>query len=243
MIILFIISFLAWVITVLAPCVLPVLPVILWGTLNATNYKRIVTIILSFVVSIILFTFLLKVSTAFIAVDQSVWKTISWTILIVYGLVSLFPQLRENIKKMLRIPSGGLKMPHKDGIWWQILLGASLWPIFTTCSPTYSLIIATILPLSLGVGSISIVLYAVWLWFALWLISIFGRTLIKKLRIFSDNDSRFKKGLAILIILVWVAIITSFDKYVESMIIWRTWSWLFNLEQKILKAVDTSTIQ
>ena len=35
----YLVSFLAGILTILAPCVLPVLPVILWGTLNESNYK------------------------------------------------------------------------------------------------------------------------------------------------------------------------------------------------------------
>jgi cytochrome c biogenesis protein CcdA len=99
----FAISFLAGILTILAPCVLPVLPVILGGTLNESNYKRVTTIILSFVISIITFTFLLKVSTAFIAIDQQVWKVISGIILIVFGVISLFPDLREQFKLLLGI--------------------------------------------------------------------------------------------------------------------------------------------
>ena len=99
----YVISFLAGVLTILAPCVLPVLPVILGGTLNESNYKRIMTIILSFVISIVVFTFLLKISTAFIGIDQQVWKIISGSILILFGIISLFPELREQGKSFLGI--------------------------------------------------------------------------------------------------------------------------------------------
>lgn len=99
----FFISFLAGILTILAPCVLPVLPVILGGTLNESNYKRVFTIILSFVLSIIVFTFLLKVSTAFIAIDQQVWKIISGVILIFFGMISIFPHVWEQCKSWLKI--------------------------------------------------------------------------------------------------------------------------------------------
>jgi cytochrome c-type biogenesis protein len=168
----FIISFLAGVLTILAPCVLPMLPIILGGTLNQSNYKRIVTIIVSFMISIIVFTFLLKVSTAFIDIPPHTWSVISGVILILFGIVTLFPNSWERFKLFLRLPQ--VSGPEKsDSVWGQILLGASLGPIFSTCSPTYTLIIATILPLSLWAGVTSIILYALGLGLVLGAVAIF----------------------------------------------------------------------
>jgi cytochrome c biogenesis protein CcdA/thiol-disulfide isomerase/thioredoxin len=237
----FALSFLAGILTILAPCVLPVLPVILWGTLNESNYKRIVTIIVSFVISIILFTFLLKVSTAFISIDQQVWKVISGIILILFGIISLFPELREQIKLLLKIKSISWPKESKS-LRWQILLWASLWPIFTTCSPTYTLIIATILPLSLITGIISIVLYALGLWFAVGMVAVFGKTLIKKLHIVSDGDWWFKKILGMLIILTGLSIITGFDKKIETSIIDSGWFWVTSLEENLIKHINTENL-
>ena len=76
------ISFVAGVLTILAPCVLPVLPVILAGSLSEKKkwYPYVVTFSLAF--SIVLFTLLLKVSTLFIDIPQSFWKNFSGMILV-----------------------------------------------------------------------------------------------------------------------------------------------------------------
>ncbi len=233
----FIVSFLAGVLTVIAPCVLPVLPVILWGTINESNYRRIITIILSFVVSIILFTFLLKISTVFIGIDQQTWKILSGIILIIFGTISIFPQRRDQLKLYLNVWS--ISWPSESqSLWWQILLWASLWPIFTTCSPTYTLIIATILPLSLVTWTISIVLYALWLGIAVWLIAVFGRTLIRRLNLVSNSDWRFKKWLGILIVLTGIAIITGFDKQIETRIIDAWWLWVTSFEERLVEQIN-----
>ncbi|MBP7062265.1 hypothetical protein KBA84_05715 [Patescibacteria group bacterium] len=60
---LYLAAFLAGILTILAPCVLPVLPIILGGGLVEGKIKRILIICLSFIVSIVAFTLLLKVST------------------------------------------------------------------------------------------------------------------------------------------------------------------------------------
>lgn len=237
--IIFIISFVAGVLTILAPCVLPVLPVILWWTLNESNYKRIGTIILSFVISIIAFTFLLKISTAFISIDQQVWKIISGLILIWFGAISLFPELRESLKNGLHITT--LSWPKESkSLRGQILLGASLWPIFTTCSPTYTLIIATILPLSILTWTISIVLYALGLGFAVGMVAVFGKTLVKNLNILSDGNGLFKKILGAIIIITGIAIITWFDKTIETTIIDAGWFWVTSFEENLLNNYSTT---
>ena len=75
---LLIVSFLAWVLTILAPCVLPLLPVILWASVSeAENKSRPYIIIASLWFSIILFSLLLKASTVFIWIDPIVWKLFS----------------------------------------------------------------------------------------------------------------------------------------------------------------------
>lgn len=234
---LFAVSFLAGVLTILAPCVLPILPVILWGTLNESNYKRIITTILSFIISIIIFTFLLKISTVFIAIDQQVWKIVSGVILIAFWTISLFPELREQCKSLFKIKS--ISWPKESqSLRWQIILWASLGPIFTTCSPTYTLIIATILPLSILQGTISIMLYALWLGFAVGMIAIFGKTLVRKLNIISDGNGWFKKILWLIIILTGMAIITGFDKKVETVIIDSGWYGVTNFEENLVKKLQ-----
>lgn len=65
-----VLAFLAGVLSVLAPCVLPVLPVMLGGGLSARARYRPIVIGVSTAVCITLFTVLLKVSTAFINVPE-----------------------------------------------------------------------------------------------------------------------------------------------------------------------------
>ena len=88
---LFLVSFLAGILTVLAPCVLPVLPVILAGSLTEKQkwYPYVVTF--SLAVSIVLFTILLKVSTIFIDIPVDFWKYFSGGILLALGGVYIFP--------------------------------------------------------------------------------------------------------------------------------------------------------
>jgi len=98
---LLIVAFLAGILSVLAPCVLPVLPVILGGSLGAQKRYRPLVIVTSTAVCIVLFTMLLKVSTALINIPQQVWTTISAMIIIAYGITLIRPALRERVSATL----------------------------------------------------------------------------------------------------------------------------------------------
>jgi cytochrome c biogenesis protein CcdA len=87
------ISFLAGILTVLAPCVLPLLPVILGGGLAGASRKRPYIIIASLIVSLMLFTIILKASTLFIQIDPEVWDYISGGLLIIFGITLIFPKI------------------------------------------------------------------------------------------------------------------------------------------------------
>lgn len=71
------ISFFSGILTVLAPCVLPLLPVILGGSLAGQSKKRPYIIIASLILSLLLFTLLLKASTVLIHVDPIVWDYVA----------------------------------------------------------------------------------------------------------------------------------------------------------------------
>ncbi|MDB5238865.1 MAG: hypothetical protein JWO00_200 [Candidatus Parcubacteria bacterium] len=220
--ILFIVSFVAGVLTVLAPCVLPLLPVTLGSALGeAGNKRRPLIIIGSLSVSVFIFTLLLKGSTALIGASPSFWAYISAAILAVFGFSLLFPITWA--KLMLKVPghrkpdSWMAKGYQSRSHWWgDVLVGAALGPVFTTCSPTFFVILATVLPQSLAKGLIDLAAYVVGLALSLLLISWIGQKLVGKLEWAINPNGWFRKVLGILFVLVALAIATGYDKKVEA---------------------------
>lgn len=89
------ISFIAGILTILAPCVLPVLPVIIGGSVSSKTKERFRPYIItgSLALSIIAFTLLLKVSTLLINLSPNVLNYVSGSLLIALGVVGVFPAL------------------------------------------------------------------------------------------------------------------------------------------------------
>ncbi len=232
------VSFAAGVLTVLAPCTLPLLPVIIGGSVSGgVDRKKALTITLALGLSVILFTLILKVSTAFINIPQNVWSYISGTVIVILGLSFIFPRLWENsLTAKLSIGSNKLigEGFRKKSFWGDVLIGAALGPVFSSCSPTYFIVIATVLPAMPLVGMIYLLVYTFGLCIALFVVSLLGQKLMAKLNVASDSRSWFKKVIGILFILVGVAIFFGLDKASQSLLINSGVFDITKVEQKLL---------
>lgn len=237
------VAFLAGILTILAPCVLPVLPVVLAGSAgeDRKNYPAIVTV--SLAVSVVLFTVLLKVSTLFINVPPSFWTDVSGGIVLFLGLTYLFPHAWTQIMEKLggSKTQGALEKASeaKSPFWRAVLTGAALGPVFSSCSPTYSLLLATVFPVSFLLGLAYSVFYAVGLSLALFLVARGGMRFAKSLRSYADENGAFRKTLGVILAVVGVAILTGTDKKVE---IWAAGIYDFSrLEQNVLDTVSPAS--
>ena len=237
---LFLASFLAGMLTVLAPCVVSILPVILSRTTSDTVQpkRRSWVIIGSLLISIFIFSLLLKASTLFIDIPTRYWQVLSGSIILSFGIITLFPSIWEWIAVKLKLQQGAQKGSSlalkKNGVAGDIALGASLGPIFSACSPTYALIVAGILPVSLARGLVYLLAFLAGLGMMLMAISIAGQKLIVKMRWGINPNGWFKRGLAIIFILVGLSILTGYDKKVEAYLVERgVFDWQVSLESKL----------
>lgn len=217
------IAFLAGGLTILAPCVLPLLPVIIGGTAASQDKWRPLIVTTSLAVSVIVFTLLLKVSTLFIDIPQSAWSYVSGGILIVIGLFMFFPKLWSFIAYKSGFEGGSGKLLNVAGgtnsRWSGVLMGAALGPVFSSCSPTYFVILATVLPVSFAAGTVYLLAYALGLAIVLGLIALLGQRLIIKLHWAANPNGLFKKIMAILILAVGLLLVTGTEKKLQSAIL------------------------
>lgn len=219
MLLFFTISFLAGILTVLAPCILPLLPIIIGGSVAGGSKKRAYTVIGSLIASVILFTLLIKVSSVFLNVAPETWKYLSGIILGFLGLTMIFPKLWESLPFVgdMSVSSNkvlGMGMQKKNFIG-DIIMGAALGPVFSTCSPTYFVILATVLPSNFTLGLVYLFAYSIGLGLSLLAISLFGQKLADKLAVTSDSRGSFKKIIGVLFLAVSLLIVTGYDKKVQ----------------------------
>ena len=216
-------SFIAGLLTVLAPCVLPLLPVIVGGSVGADSRKRALTIAVSLAVTVVAFTLLLKASTVLIDIPAGVWNTVSGVILLFLGLTMVFPALWYRIPFVGKLSSASNKTlgigAMKNSFWGDVLVGAALGPVFSSCSPTYFIILATVLPVSFSLGLVYLSVYAVGLALSLFALSLIGQSILNRLANRVSDGSRFKKIVGVIIIIVALAVMTGLDKQIQTYLV------------------------
>ena len=219
---LFIGAVIAGVLTTLAPCVLPLLPVIVGGSLvEADNQgrRRAFVIVLSLGISVVLFTLLLKVSTSLLGVPPSVWQWVSGLILIAVGIFLIYPQVWEKLSMNLSLQSRSSNLLQsarkKEGLQGSVLTGAALGPVFSSCSPFYGFVIVTVMPASFGQGLFLLMGYVLGLCATLLLIVLLGQKFLSKAKWISNPEGWFRRIVGIVFILVAIVIILGLDKEIQ----------------------------
>lgn len=221
----FFIAILAGIFTVLAPCILPLLPIVVGASEEGSRgvSKRAFVVIGSLSVSVIVFTLLLKATTLFISIPQFFWTTFSGVVIILVGIAIIFPSFWAKIPYVSKISlisnkavgKGYQKKSYKG----DMLIGLALGPVFTTCSPTYLFIIATVLPASFIVGLVYLLGFTFGLALSLLLIAYFGQQIVNKVSTHMQTTGIIKKIFGILIIVVGLAVLTGYDKKIETFIL------------------------
>ena len=230
-------SFLGGFLTVLAPCILPLLPVLLSVSILKKPSSTSVSsdhighnpylVIVGLLTSVFVFSILLKATTLFLPVPQMVWSILSGLLVAVFGLLLLKPTWWD----VLMVKLGGSQRSQatmqnvstRNGLVADFLLGAALGPVFNSCSPSYALIVAVLIPASLVTGLLYLVSYVAGLGVALLLIVWFGRHFVSRVSFIANPHGWFRALLGILLILVGLAIMTGFDKQIETYALDRGW--------------------
>lgn len=230
-------SFLAGILTVLAPCAFMLLPVIIGSSAGSTNRLRPYIITISLATSLLLFTLILKVSSLLININPDFLKYFSGVTIILLGIVSLFPSIWENIQIKLGLSNQSDKLleaaKQKEGILGAILTGAALGPVFSSCSPTYVFVLTTVLRENFETGIINILAYIFGLGLVMLGVGLLGRNLVKRLRWAVNPNGIFKRVIAVLFILVGIGILTGFDKQLQTYLV--PYSPVNQVEQKLLQ--------
>jgi cytochrome c biogenesis protein CcdA/thiol-disulfide isomerase/thioredoxin len=223
------------------------LPIILGGSLAGEKKDRwrpyIITA--SLVVSLIVFTILLKASTALIGIDPRVWSIGSGLLVVTLGIFMLFPMLWAQMIGRLGIEHRtqgllGKAYQSGNGTLSAVLIGAALGPVFSSCSPTYAWVIATVLPESALRGVFYLAIYCLGVASSLLAIALLGRRLLQKIKWAANPGGWFQRAIAVLFILVGIFVATGWDKKIQTYLVDKDILNLIQLEQKLVPSDDSS---
>jgi cytochrome c biogenesis protein CcdA/thiol-disulfide isomerase/thioredoxin len=223
MIVLLAFAFLAGIVTILSPCVLPVLPIVLSGSVGQGR-GRPWGIVAGFIASFTFFTLSLSALVAAFKIPPDTMRFIAAGAVLAFGLVTLLPFLKDRFTALAsRIASRAAPNPRAatPGLWGGLLLGLSLGLIWTPCVGP---IMASVISLALSGGTdLSNVLitisYSAGTSIPLLLIMAGGRGLLNRFPFFIKKAGTIQRIFGAVMILTALGIFWGVDRSFQSWIL------------------------
>jgi cytochrome c-type biogenesis protein len=125
-------AFFAGMLTVLSPCVLPILPILVGRSLS-THILGPIALVSGLIASFAVVGSLLGITTAWFAGLMSLLRSLSIFLLILLGILTLFPDLSYRLFSYLRIDRL-IKEPKQVGLIGEFWLGTQLGFLWTPCA-------------------------------------------------------------------------------------------------------------
>ncbi|HSH73857.1 MAG TPA: cytochrome c biogenesis CcdA family protein [Methylophilaceae bacterium] len=228
-------SFLAGTLSILSPCVLPLVPILIGSAVNTHRYGP-VFLAFGLATSFTIVGVLLASLGSAIGLDQSVLRMVAAGLLIIFGLILFSSALQEKFALAASGLSGsGQSLLNKistDSLFGQFLLGLILGIVWSPCvGPTLG---ATITLASQGENlahvTLIMALFGIGAGMPLILLGLLSRQAMMKFRskLFMAGAIG-KKILGAFLLLVGIMILTGADKQLEALVVSHSPDWLIEL--------------
>lgn len=218
MLILLLFAFLAGIVTVLSPCVLPVLPALLAAG-GGKGHLRPLGIICGLIFSFTFFTLTLTTMVYLTGVSPDFLRYIAIGLIAIFGLLMIFPALGEKFAEATSgIANLGQSVQEKSkwfgsGFWSGFILGIALGLVWTPCAGPILAAITTLVATSAVTWFTFLITLAYSLGAAvpMFLIIYGGKKIINSSKGLSKYAELIRKGFGVLMILGALAIAFQYD--------------------------------
>lgn len=213
-------AFIAGIVTILSPCILPVLPIVLSGGIGEGK-KRPLGVVCGFILSFTFFTLALSVLVKLTGVSADALRTISIAIIFFFGVSLLVPQCQKMFEKIAGKLSGFAPTQTSSGFGGGFVLGVSLGLIWTPCvGPIIASVITLVATTAVTYASALITFsYAAGTAIPMLFITYGGRELIRRVPWLMRNTVLIQKVFGVLMIFLAVGIYFNFDRKFQSYIL------------------------
>jgi len=202
-------AFISGVVTIISPCLLPVLPVVLAGGLGG-GFRRPLGIVTGFMAGFIMVTLVLSALVHVLGFSQGVLRWVAIVILAGFGVVLAVPRLREALEAISgRALGRGPKVAifgrkAADGYWAGIPVGLSLGLVWAPCVGP---IMASVMTLALGnsVDFLSVLItlsYALGTGLSMLVLMFGGRALLTRFPRLGANSARLQQVFGVVMLAV-----------------------------------------
>jgi cytochrome c-type biogenesis protein len=215
-----VLALLAGVVTIAAPCTLPMLPILLGASVGQTSKARPVTIAAGFVLSFSLVALALSALTRAFDFDPNVLRSAAAILLVGFGLLMIWPAPFEWLSSRFGGLSGSVATA-RQGVLGGFVLGTTLGLVWTPCAGPVLGSILTVIATSKDTAwaSTLLVVYAIGAAIPMLLIAYGGQTVTARVRSFARITPRLQQGFGVIVIGFAVA---SYFQYDTLIVAWLT---------------------
>lgn len=224
MLLLIIYAFLAGLVTILSPCILPLLPIILSSAVEnkKASKRKPFGIIIGFVLSFTFFTLFLSSIVTLTGISADLLRNVSIVVIAIFGFSILFPAFQLRLESFFsKVNSRGINTNSKSGLFGGILIGSSLGLLWTPCVGP---ILASVISLA-AIGTIGFDTFLITLAYSLgtaipmFLIMLGGSRVTKKLPVFYKNLKHIQQVFGLIMILLALGIFFGVDRKFQSYVL------------------------
>ncbi len=221
MLILLIFSFLAGVVTVLSPCILPVLPIVLSSSFGRGK-SRPFGIVLGFVSSFTIFTLFLTAIVRVLGIPAESLRYFSIILVFLFGLSLLFDKVQSTLEQLFSKLSRFVpRTDNKEGFTGGLIVGLTIGLLWTPCvGPILGSVISLALTGSVSLSAFLITLsYSLGTAIPMFVLIYGGQNVLSKHPLLVKNTSKIQKVFGIIMILTAISIYFNFDRQFQNYII------------------------
>lgn len=220
MIILICFAFIAGVVTILSPCILPILPVVLLGSVDGGK-RRPFGIVTGFILSFTFFTLFLSLIVRLTGISPDILRVISIITIATFGFSLIIPKVQFYIERLFSKMARLSPQQKKSGFTGGIVIGLSLGLIWTPCVGP---ILASVISLALT-GTVSSTAFLITLAYAagtavpMLAIMYGGRGLLQKVPWILRKTPLIQKLFGVLMIIVSISLYFNFDRTFQTYVL------------------------
>lgn len=224
MILLITFAFLAGIITVLSPCILPILPIILTSSIGGVNTgkSRPMGVVIGFILSFTFFTLFLSTIVRLSGVPAETLRFVSVLIVAGFGISLLVPQFQVLFERLFTRLAG--HMPNsrgKTGFGGGLIIGFSVGLLWTPCVGP---ILASVISLAIT-GAVTFDTFLITLAYSLgtaipmFLIMLGGQNALRRVPWLLSNLGYIQKLFGVLMVLTAIGIFFNVDRKFQTFIL------------------------
>lgn len=224
MIVLILFSFLAGIVTVLSPCILPILPIILTSSVGGQRMgtSRPIGVVTGFILSFTFFTLFLSTIVRVIGIPADTLRLFSIIVIAGFGISLLTPQFQVLVERLFsQLASFMPRSQNRSGFGGGLLIGLSIGLLWTPCVGP---ILASVISLAIT-GTVT--LDAFYITFAysagtaipMFLIMLGGQHTLRRVPWLVANAGLIQKLFGILMILTAIGIFFNVDRTFQTFVL------------------------